>query len=115
MKVRVFTLRWDDAAGKFDDREFRAFIDEDPGRDVLEVSDHFFVHDRRPAWAFMVMFREAAELGTARRNRNNKKDWRGELDEPGRKIYDELRTWRSRAAKREGVPPYLICNGVELF
>ncbi len=48
MKVRVFTLGWDDAAGKFDDREFRAFLDEEPGRDVLEVSDHFFVHDKRP-------------------------------------------------------------------
>jgi ribonuclease D len=43
-----------------------------------------------------------------------RKDWRAELDEPGQRIYDELRLWRGRKAKREGMPPYLILNNREL-
>jgi len=115
MKVRVFTLRWDDGAARFDDAELRGFLeDEHREREVIEVSDHFFVHERRPVWAVMVMYRDVAELGTRRPDRDFRKDWRAELDEPGRKLYDELRSWRGRTAKREGMPPYLICNNRQL-
>lgn len=115
MKVRVFTLRWEDGAGRFNDAELRGFLeDEHQEREVIEVSDHFFVHERRPVWAVMVMYRDVAELGTRRPDRDFRKDWRVEPDEPGRKLYDELRSWRGRTAKREGMPPYLICNNRQL-
>ena len=111
MKVRVFTLRWDDGSGRFDDADLRGFLEDDSReREVLDVSEHFFVHERRPTWAVMVMYRDVAELGARRLDRDFRKDWRAELDEPGRKLYDELRLWRAKAAKREGLPPYLICN-----
>ncbi|MDI7269864.1 MAG: hypothetical protein QME96_17880, partial [Myxococcota bacterium] len=36
----------------FDDGELRGFLeDESREREVIEVSDHFFVHERRPTWA----------------------------------------------------------------
>ena len=45
MKVKVLTLRWDEEAGGLDDRELEAFME---GRAVLEVAEHFFIHDRQP-------------------------------------------------------------------
>jgi ribonuclease D len=36
-------------------------------------------------------------------------------DEAGARFDDaELRSWRGRTAKREGMPPYLICNNRQL-
>ncbi|MBI5209908.1 MAG: HRDC domain-containing protein [Elusimicrobia bacterium] len=43
-----------------------------------------------------------------------RKDWRAELDEGGKRLYDELRLWRGRRARREGMPPYLILSNREL-
>jgi hypothetical protein len=45
MKLKVVTLRFDDETGGFDDRE---------PREVLGVSEHFFVHDRRPTRALLL-------------------------------------------------------------
>lgn len=53
-------------------------------------------------------------MGARRPDREFRKDWRAELDPPGQKLYDELRVWRSKTAKREGMPPYLICNNRQL-
>ena len=117
MKLRIFTLPWDDAAARFEDRELHRFLDpESPAvaPDVIEVAQHFLVHERRPVWAIMVMYREGDASPRARADRDFRKDWRAELDEPGRKQYDELRLWRAKAAKREGLPPYLICNNRQL-
>ena len=48
MKVRVLTLRFDDATGGFDDRALVRFLeDAEQPRDVIEVTEHFFVHERR--------------------------------------------------------------------
>ena len=66
MKVRVFTLRWDNGSGRFDDADLRGFLeDENREREVIEVSDHFFVPDRRLNGAACSSVRCAAGSGRA--------------------------------------------------
>jgi len=114
MKLKVFTLRLDDATNGFDDTELRSFIeDEDCPREVLDVSEHFFVHDRRPTWALLVSYRDVPRPGE-RKDRASKKDYRADLDDPSRELFDELRSWRAKACKREGLPPYLICTNRQI-
>ncbi len=110
MKLKVFTLRMNSATGSFSDAELSDF---QIGKDVLEVSEHFLVHEKTPTLVLVLRYRELA--GDARSSSDApRKDWRAELDPAAKSIYDELRLWRGRKAKQEGIPPYLILNNREL-
>jgi ATP-dependent DNA helicase RecQ len=110
MKIKVITLRIDSAAGNVDDR---ALVEFQEGKDVIEASEHFLVHEKTPTLVLVLRYRDAAP-GARPGAEAERKDWRAELDAEGRRIYDELRLWRGRKAKREGIPPYLILNNREL-
>jgi len=107
MKLRVFTLRAD-ASGVLDDRAVAEFLAD---KDVLDLSDHFLVHERTPTLVLVVSYRDADRAGGRGEPR---KDWRADLDAAARRLYDELRTWRGRRARRDGLPPYLILNNREM-
>jgi superfamily II DNA helicase RecQ len=109
MKLKVFTLRWDEAAGGFDDGPVQSFLHgEGAEREVLDVSEHFFVHERMPVWALMLTYRDVEEIRRPRQGRDARKDWRAELGEDEKALYDEMRSWRAKTAKRDRIPPYLI-------
>ena len=110
MKLKVFTLRMNPATEAFDDKELDDF---QLGKDVLEISEHFLVHEKTPTLILVLRYREIPDEARPHGD-NQRKDWRGELDAPGQRIYDELRLWRGRRAKSEGLPPYLIFNNREL-
>ena len=57
MKVKVLTLRWDDETGGLDERELEAFME---GRAVLEVAEHFFIHDSQPTLVLTLSYRDEA-------------------------------------------------------
>ncbi len=110
MKLRVFTLRMNPATALFDDKELADFqLD----KDVLEISEHFLIHEKTPTLVLILRYRELP-AGERSSTEAVRKDWRAELDAQGQRIYDELRSWRGRKAKREGMPPYLILNNREL-
>lgn len=110
MKVRVFTLRMDPESGAFNDRALQDFQE---GRDLLEVSEHAFHQDGVPFLVLVVRYREP-DTARGRRGDEPRKDWRAELDDRGKVLYDELRLWRGRASKRDGLPPYLILSNREM-
>jgi hypothetical protein len=101
MKLKILTLRLDPAMGKFDDRELAEF---QMGKDVIELSEHFLVHEKTPTLALVLRYRELPD-GARPSAEAVRKDWREELDAQGKRIYDEMRLWRGRKAKAEGMPP----------
>ncbi len=110
MKLKVLTLGFDASTGRFDESQLEAFMeDPDRPREVLDVSEHFFVHDRHPTWALLISYRDVPRPGDGKA-RERRKDYRADLDEPSKVLFDELRSWRATACKREGLPPYLICT-----
>lgn len=111
MRVAVLTMRLDPATGTFDAGELDRFH---AGREVLEVGEHFFVHERTPTLVLVIRYRDAEPARYPRPDAQPRKDWRAELDPPAKALYDELRTWRGRRAKHEGMPPFLILGNREL-
>ena len=109
MKLKVFTLRFQPEEGGFDDTEVVEFLDEHV---VLDVTDHFFVHEKWPTWALLVRYREAQEPkgGTARR----REDWRATLPEAEHPLFDALRRWRNERAKKQGRPAYVLLTNRQL-
>lgn len=110
MKLKIFTLRLDPMTGQFDDRELAEF---QMGKDVIELSEHFLVHEKTPTLALVLRYRELPDAARPSADAA-RKDWRAELDVDAKRMYDELRLWRGRKAKHEGIPPYLILNNREL-
>lgn len=78
MKLKVFTLRLDPARGVFDDTAVEAFL---ATRAVLDVDQHFFVHERIPTWCLLVRYRELerTEAPLLPSGAAAREDWRSTL------------------------------------
>ena len=120
MKVKVFTLPWRPEAGGFDDGALQAFLQE---RIVLEVTEHFFIHENVPVLVLTLRYRDesprlrrrvapaaspvaqGAEAGVAPRSL---------LDPEEQARFEALRVWRNQHAKAMGRPPYLVLTNRQL-
>ncbi len=61
MKVKVLTLRWSNNDGGRDVQELESFMD---GHAVLEVAEHFFIHDKQPTLVLTSSYRDEAPAAT---------------------------------------------------
>ena len=109
MKLKVFTFRFSDSAEGFDDQPLQEFIAD---KEVIEFSEHFFVHERTPYLTVLLAYRLIAD--DERRKRIHRVDPRKDLDDQEKATYDALRTWRAARARQEGIPPYMIANNKQL-
>ena len=109
MKLKVFTLRFSGSTEGFDDRPLQEFIAD---KEVIEFSEHFFVHENTPCLTILIAYRSLESLESRRAVRQS--DPRHEFDGVEKEAYDALRTWRAAAAKMEGIPPYMIANNKQL-
>lgn len=108
MRLKVLTLRYDPEQG-FDDSELQAFVQD---RHVIAVSERFFDQDGTPVWALLISYRDP-KLPAAlkpRQERQDKVDWRTDLSEPDRMLYDALRTWRNDLAAARGIANYTVAK-----
>ncbi|MBI5883605.1 MAG: hypothetical protein HZB91_10940 [Elusimicrobia bacterium] len=65
----------DPVTGKFDDSELAGFQTD---KDVIEVAEHFLVHEQTPALALVVHYRDLP-VGARSSTDAGRKDWRAEL------------------------------------
>ena len=111
MLVRVFTLGFDPVTERFQDEPVRDFVSD---KDVVSISDHFFVRDAAPYLALVVCYRPSASVphttgkglpgGTARKRDES---WRDELDKADWPLFNRLRDWRGERPRssRAGTAP----------
>lgn len=118
MQARVITLRFSSMMEGFDDAALRDFIKD---KEVHALRDHFFVRNDVPYLAVMVSYSlplapKPAPVAAAGKPATNKGDesWRHLITEAEVPLFNTLREWRSARCKRDGVPPYVICNNRQL-
>lgn len=128
-EVKVITLHLDPATGLFDDGPLRGFL---AHREPLQAVPAFFVHDGRPTWSVFLRTRRLqgatplppqparADKGKPAVERARRDGERkalaallAELDEGQRAGYERLRSWRHDAARRGGVPPYVVLTNAQ--
>ncbi len=89
-------------------------------KEIYSIHDHFFVKDDVPYLALVVCYRAAAVPPAARTvqpakpARKRDESWRDLLTDADWHLFNTLRGWRSERAKKEGIPPYVICNNRQL-
>ncbi len=114
MLVRVFAVRFNPATESFDDSAVAGFLAD---KEVLSISDHFFLNDDVPYLALVVRYRAApapAAAEPARAASQRDESWRELLAEADWPLFNALRSWRAERAKQAGIPPYVICNNRQL-
>lgn len=115
MQLRIFTLRFNPAIERFDDSAVVGFLAD---KDVISISDHFFLKDNIPFITLVVNYRPVPLPATAVADRpaEAKRDesWRELLTEHDWPLFKALRAWRGERSKQAGIPPYVICNNRQL-
>ncbi len=57
MKLRIFTFRFSEKTDGFDDKPMQEFISD---KELIEFTEHFFIHNKTPYLAVLVSYRETA-------------------------------------------------------
>jgi ATP-dependent DNA helicase RecQ len=109
MHIRVFTLKFNPVLDGFDDSELQSFIRD---KDILSVTDHFFVKDGMPYLILVVHFHPEPVETNAKHPKKHARDesWRDLLTEADWPLFNSLRNWRRERANQDGLPPYIICT-----
>ncbi len=111
MKIKTFTLVFDPQAGEFDDSELTHFLAQ---RDVLSVHEYFFEVGAAPYWAIMVGYRDLMRAGEREPAAETRTDWRSEVADDSKSLFDALRKYRNEKAKRDGRAPYVLLTNRQM-
>jgi len=111
MKLKIFTIKFSNSENGFDDSAIQDFQAE---REIIEVTEHFFVHERTPYLTVLLSYRDISADEKRKPITKRRSDPRADLDEEEKITYDALRSWRAAKAKQEGIPPYVIANNKQL-
>ena len=114
MLARVLTLRFDPALEAFDDGPLQEFL---KSKEVHAIRDHFFVRDGTPYLAVLVTYGlrlAATPVEPPEKAQGRDHSWRSQVSEADLPLFNALRDWRAERAKRDGIPPYMICTNKQL-
>jgi len=116
MMMRVFTLRFSPVMDGFDDNAVVEFLRD---KTVLSLKEHFFIRNETPYLAIVITYDIAPEDSPAKstgkaKGRKRDESWRELLQDTDMPIFNTLRDWRSERCKKDGVPPYVVCNNKQL-
>ena len=129
MRTKLFTLRYSESLGGFDDTPLVEYTRD---KELIAFHEYFFrVHDV-PHLTCVLTYQEAVispeileQAQSARRNgssrggpdrsRQSATSIASGLPENDRTLFNSLREWRSTEAREQGVPPYLIFTNRQLL
>ena len=111
MLARVLTLRFDPSSESFDDGPLQEFL---KAKEVHAIREYFFVRDGVPYLAVLVTYGFPPPPEQPAKAQGREPSWRRQVSEADLPLFNALRDWRAERAKRDGVPPYLICTNKQL-
>lgn len=114
MEIRIVTMRYLDGLQGFPED---ALLKICAGRDVLEVSEHFFVYGNVPHLTLVLKLGGGTtSSGMIWQERSNgAPDLEAELPEERKGVFRAIKRWRNEKAKEEGKPAYAIARNMLVF
>ena len=114
MQIRVVTLRYNEALQGFPEDALKSATF---GREVLNATEHFFVHGNVPHLTLVLSLGDTSKYENAdsyRQRDPNAPDPETGMTDEQKMRYRALKTWRNETAKSEGRPAYAIARNVQL-
>ena len=112
--LRIFTLKFEEKLEGFNDELLYQFLSD---KEIITWESYFYERKNDHYWTVVVHYKFAAASspaipGKSRQKRDEKyKELLTENDWP---LFKRLKEWRGEVSKKQGVPPYIIFNNVQL-
>lgn len=112
MLIRIMTLKFNPVLEQFDDAALQDYLKD---KETLSVRDHFFIKNDTPYITLIIQCHDSPENSSVP-SRPGKSDesWRELLKPHELPLFNTLRNWRAERAKKDGIPPYIICTNRQL-
>lgn len=111
MQIKIFTLKFDSLSGGFNDEVVQVFTKD---KEVISIKDHFFFKNEVPYLTLMIQYTWTRSNLNSEAVQTKSENWKQELSEADRGLFDLLRNWRMKRSQKEGVPPYLLFSNAQL-
>ena len=112
--LKIFTLKYEEKIESFNDSILSNFLAD---KEVLQWESHFFERKKEYFWTVLIDYRTTFAGQTehvVKREANKNESYKEMLTDNDWPLFNILREWRSDMSKKEGIPPYIICNNIQL-
>ena len=112
--LKIFTLKYEEKSESFNDSIMSNFLAD---KEILRWESNFFERKNEYFWTVLVEYRQsfsALSEPTSRTGKIKDESYKEMLTDNDWPLFKMLREWRSELSKEEGVPPYVICNNMQL-
>jgi superfamily II DNA helicase RecQ len=112
MLIKIITLSFDSAYGGFNDLALRDFLKD---LEVISVKEYFFIRNEVAYLTLIIKYFPVRQELDNKLNPKGQRDeaWRKMLSEGDMGLFNLLRDWRAKRAKKEGLPPYILFTNVQ--
>jgi len=113
MQIRIFTLKFNPISQSFPDEKVREYLHD---KRVISIHEHFFTINQEPYIALVITYEQGEMMQPENNHERGKRDssWKELLTEEDQPLFNQLREWRRERCKKDGVPPYVVCNNKQL-
>jgi superfamily II DNA helicase RecQ len=112
--LKIFTLKFEEKSESFNDTAMHNFLTD---KDILRWESNFFERKNEYFWTVLIEYRQSIPLQTEIRHKvgeSKDESYKELLKESDFPLFKELREWRAEHSKKDGIPPYIICNNMQL-
>jgi len=112
--LKIFTLKYEEISETFNDSILSNFLSD---KEILQWESHFFDRKNEYFWTILVEYRTIIPSQTdpiSKTVKTKDESYKEILTENDWPLFKVLREWRSQRCKEEGIPPYIICNNIQL-
>jgi superfamily II DNA helicase RecQ len=110
--LKIFTLKYEEKSEQFNDSIMTNFLAD---KELLKWESHFFERRNEYFWTVLVEYRTLFPLQPIGKKEGNKNEsYKEILSDNDWPLFNVLREWRTDMSKKEGIPPYIICNNIQM-
>jgi hypothetical protein len=113
--LKIFTVKYSEKRGSFLDSAMSGFLAD---KEVLRWENHFFERKGEFFWTVLAEYRDSSMPVQVKQfeEKLEKKEegYKSILTDVDWPLFKMLKEWRGEESKKEGVPPYIICNNMQL-
>ena len=113
--LKIFTIKYSEKSESFPDSAMSGFLAD---KEVLRWESNFFERKGEFFWTVLVEYRASSVpvqvkqgVEKVEKKEDGYKEILTDADWP---LFKMLKEWRGEESKKEGVPPYIICNNMQL-
>ncbi|HOW13366.1 HRDC domain-containing protein [Methanosarcina sp.] len=113
--LKIFTVKYSEKSESFPDSAMSGFLAD---KEILRWESHFFERKGEFFWTVLAEYRNSSmpvQVNHGEEKLEKKEEsYKTILNDADWPLFKMLKEWRGEESKKEGVPPYIICNNMQL-